>query len=69
MISTTRSHIDHADEYVCNTTARTLSWSRPHLVYPSLLPFFKAVCHSKRSWQTRYTGIRIIQQIAIVMGC
>ena len=36
---------------------------------PSLLPFLKAVCRSKKSWQARHTGIKIIQQIAILMGC
>jgi splicing factor 3B subunit 1 len=36
---------------------------------PSLLPFLKAVCLSKKSWQARHTGIKIIQQIAILMGC
>lgn len=36
---------------------------------PSLLPFLKAVCRSKKSWQARHTGIKIVQQIAILMGC
>ena len=36
---------------------------------PSLLPFLKAVCRSKKSWQARHTGIKICQQIAILMGC
>lgn len=35
----------------------------------SLLPFLKAVCQSKKSWQARHTGIKIVQQIAILMGC
>ncbi|KOB67861.1 Uncharacterized protein OBRU01_19224, partial [Operophtera brumata] len=35
---------------------------------PSLLPFLKAVCRSKKSWQARHTGIKIVQQIAILMG-
>ena len=29
----------------------------------------QAVCKSKKSWQARHTGIKIIQQIAILMGC
>jgi len=29
----------------------------------------KAVCKSKKSWQARHTGIKIVQQIAILMGC
>lgn len=28
----------------------------------------KAVCQSKKSWQARHTGIKIVQQIAILIG-
>ncbi|KAM2895422.1 hypothetical protein FF1_010528 [Malus domestica] len=35
---------------------------------PTLLPFLKAVCQSKKSWQARHTGIKIVQQIAISIG-
>ena len=69
MISTMRPDIDHADEYVRNTTARAFSVVASGLGIPSLLPFLKAVCRSKKSWQARHTGIRIVQQIAIMMGC
>ncbi|KAJ8461976.1 hypothetical protein ONZ51_g11204 [Trametes cubensis] len=69
MISTMRPDIDHADEYVRNTTARAFSVVASALGIPSLLPFLKAVCKSKKSWQARHTGIRIVQQIAIMMGC
>ena len=27
------------------------------------------MCRSKKSWQARHTGIKIVQQIAILMGC
>jgi splicing factor 3B subunit 1 len=64
-----RPDIDHADEYVRNTTARAFSVVASALGIPSLLPFLKAVCRSKKSWQARHTGIRIVQQIAIMMGC
>jgi splicing factor 3B subunit 1 len=40
-----------------------------NLGIPALLPFLKAVCKSKKSWQARHTGIKIVQQIAILMGC
>jgi splicing factor 3B subunit 1 len=33
------------------------------------LPFLKAVCKSRKSWQARHTGIKIVQQIAVLMGC
>lgn len=36
---------------------------------PALIPFLKAVCRAKKSWQARHTGIKIVQQIAILMGC
>ncbi|CAF0869746.1 unnamed protein product [Brachionus calyciflorus] len=69
MISTMRPDIDNIDEYVRNTTARAFAVVASALGIPSLLPFLKAVCKSKKSWQARHTGIKIIQQIAILMGC
>lgn len=69
MISTMRPDIDNPDEYVRNTTARAFAVVASALGIPSLLPFLKAVCKSKKSWQARHTGIKIIQQIAILMGC
>src|SRR5437016_1450530 len=61
--------IDHVDEYVRNTTARAFSVVASAHGIPALLPFLKAVCKSKKSWQARHTGIKIVQQIAILMGC
>ncbi|KAI8913712.1 armadillo-type protein [Entophlyctis helioformis] len=69
MIATMRPDIDHFDEYVRNTTARAFSVVASALGIPALLPFLKAVCRSKKSWQARHTGIKIVQQIAILMGC
>ena len=69
MISTMRPDIDNIDEYVRNTTARAFAVVASALGIPSLLPFLKAVCKSKKSWQARHTGIKIVQQIAILMGC
>jgi len=69
MISTMRPDIDNLDEYVRNTTARAFAVVASALGIPSLLPFLKAVCKSKKSWQARHTGIKIIQQVAILMGC
>ena len=68
MITTMRPDIDRPDEYVRNTTARAFSVVASALGVPALLPFLKAVCRSKKSWQARHTGVRIIQQIAILMG-
>ncbi len=68
MIATMRPDIDHVDEYVRNTTARAFSVVASALGIPALLPFLKAVCKSKKSWQARHTGIKMVQQIAILMG-
>ncbi|EEE56293.1 hypothetical protein OsJ_05364 [Oryza sativa Japonica Group] len=69
MIAAMRPDIDNIDEYVRNTTARAFSVVASALGTPALLPFLKAVCQSKKSWQARHTGIKIVQQIAILMGC
>ncbi|CAO2178872.1 unnamed protein product [Urochloa humidicola] len=69
MIASMRPDIDNIDEYVRNTTARAFSVVASALGIPALLPFLKAVCQSKKSWQARHTGIKVIQQIAILMGC
>eukprot|EP00298_Acanthocystis_sp_HF-20_P015867 c21297_g1_i2.p1 GENE.c21297_g1_i2~~c21297_g1_i2.p1 ORF type:complete len:1135 (-),score=567.99 c21297_g1_i2:134-3538(-) len=69
MIATMRPDIDHADEYVRNTTARAFAVVASALGIHQLMPFLRAVCQSKRSWEARHTGIKIVQQIAILMGC
>ncbi|WOH01094.1 hypothetical protein DCAR_0520473 [Daucus carota subsp. sativus] len=69
MIAAMRPDIDNIDEYVRNTTARAFSVVASALGIPSILPFLKAVCQSKKSWQARHTGIKIVQQIAILIGC
>jgi splicing factor 3B subunit 1 len=69
MIASMRPDIDNIDEYVRNTTARAFSVVASALGIPALLPFLKAVCQSKKSWQARHTGIKVVQQIAILMGC
>ncbi|KAJ7576999.1 armadillo-type protein [Mycena floridula] len=68
MISAMRPDIDHADEYVRNTTARAFAVVAVALGIPCIIPFLKAVCRSKKSWQARHTGIRIVQQIAFFLG-
>jgi splicing factor 3B subunit 1 len=65
------SHVDVylLFRFVRNTTARAFAVVASALGIPSLLPFLKAVCKSKKSWQARHTGIKIVQQISILMGC
>ncbi|EOA12305.1 hypothetical protein CARUB_v10007940mg [Capsella rubella] len=69
MIAAMCPDIDNIDEYVRNTTARAFSVVASDLGVPALLPFLKVVCRSKKSWQARHTGIKIVQQIAILIGC
>ncbi|KAG7364512.1 splicing factor 3B subunit 1 [Nitzschia inconspicua] len=68
MIATIRPDIDSPDEYVRNTTSRAVAVIASALGIPALLPFLKAVCQSRKSWQARHTGIKIVQQIALLMG-
>lgn len=68
MIATMRPDIDNPDEYVRNTTARAFAVVASALGVPTLLPFLKAVCQSRKSWQARHTGIKVVQQIALLMG-
>lgn len=68
MISTMRPDIDHQDEFVRNTTARAFAVVTSALGITSMLPFLHAVCNSKKSWEARHTGAKIIQQVAILMG-
>lgn len=69
MIMTMRPDIDHTDEAVRNTTARAFAVVASALGISTMIPFLKAVCQSKKSWEARHTGIKIVQQIAILMGC
>merc|ERR1719194_244264 len=69
MIASMRPDIDNLDEYVRNTTARAFSVVASALGIPALLPFLRAVCLSRRSWEARHTGMKIVQQIAVLMGC
>lgn len=68
-ISTLRKHIDSQDETLRNTTARTFAVVGNALGVQTLVPFLRAVCASKRSWIARHTGIKIVQQISIIVGC
>lgn len=69
MIKTMRPDIDHKDEFVRNTTSRAFAVVASALGIGAILPFLKAVCTSKKSWEARHTGVKIVQQIAILMGC
>lgn len=68
MISTMRPDIDHKDEFVRNTTARAFAVVSSALGIPSMIPFLRAVCKSRKAWEARHTGAKIVQQVAILMG-
>ncbi|KAI9725171.1 MAG: hypothetical protein M1828_003352 [Chrysothrix sp. TS-e1954] len=68
IISVMRNDIDHADEYVRNVTSRAFAVVASALGIPAVLPFFKAVCRSKKSWMARHTGCKVVQQVAILVG-
>merc|ERR1712032_598652 len=64
-----RKDIDHPDEMLRNTTAKAFAVVASALGIPSFMAFMRAVCQSKKSWEARYTGIKIVQEIAILIGC
>ena len=68
MIATMRPDIDNAVEYVRNTTSRALAVVASALGVPSVLPFLRAVAASKKTWQARHTGAKVVQQLAILVG-
>ena len=68
MIQTMNPDIDSVDEHVRNTTSRAVAVVTSALGIVPLLPFLRAVCKAKKSWQARHTGVKIIQQIAMLMG-
>lgn len=68
IISTLRPDLDHVDEYVRNLTARIFAIVANTLGLKLFLPFLKAVIKSKKNWTARHTGIKIIQQLCIMLG-
>lgn len=60
MITAMRKDIDHPDEIIRNTTAKAFAVVASALGIPSFIPFLKAVCQSRKSWEARYTGIKIV---------
>ncbi|KAJ2846322.1 U2 snRNP component prp10, partial [Coemansia brasiliensis] len=64
MVAALRPDVDHADEYVRNTTARALAVVATALGVGAVLPFVRAVARSTRAWQARQTGARAVRHIA-----
>ncbi|KAI3406702.2 prp10 [Candida oxycetoniae] len=68
MISTLRPDLDHVDEYVRNLTSRVLAIVANTLGLNQFLPFLQAVVKSKRTWTARHTGIKVVQQLCLLLG-
>jgi len=69
MIHVLRPDIDNDNGLARSMTAKMFAVVASALGIPTLLPFLKAACNSKKSWKARSTGIKIVQQIAILIGC
>ena len=63
-----RPDIENDDEYIRNTTSRVLAVVGSALGPYQLLPFINAACHSRKSWKARHTGVKIVQQLAIILN-
>lgn len=67
MISNLRPDLDHVDEFVRNTTLRVLAVVAHTLGMAQMLPFLRAVVRL-RSWTARHTGIKVVQQLCVLLG-
>ena len=68
MIANLRPDLDHVDEYVRNVTSRVFAIVANTLGLVNFIPFLKAVIKSKKNWMVRHTGIKIVQQLCILLG-
>jgi splicing factor 3B subunit 1 len=68
MIGALRKDIDSSDDHVRSATARTLAVVASALGIGSVLPFLRAVTQSRKSWEARHTGARVVQQLAAAQG-
>ncbi len=69
LIMAVREDIDSPDPTVRNVTAKAVAVIANALGVSKLLPFIKALCQTKKSWLAKHTGYKIIQQLAILLGC
>lgn len=68
IIASLRPDLEHVDEYVRNLTSRVFAIVANTMGLVNFLPFLKAVIKSKRNWMVRHTGIKIVQQLGILLG-
>lgn len=68
MLTVLRPDLNNEDDYVRNMVAKAFAVIASSLGIQTLVPFLKAICHSKKDWVIRQTGLKIIQQISVLMG-
>ncbi len=60
--------LENPEEYLQTTTPSAFAEVASEVGIHKVLPFLQTVCQSKRSWQIRRKGIKLVRQIAVVMG-
>lgn len=68
MVCVLRRNVNNEDEDERDLAAITGSVVASALGVPALLPFLKEVCEREDSWHARHTGVKTVQQIAVLLG-
>ena len=68
MISVLRPDIESLDESIRTITAKSLAIVASSLGINEFFPFLKAINETKKNWTIRETGIKTIQQLAMLIG-
>ena len=67
MINILKKDLSNNDELTRNLISKTFAILANTFGIKNLLPFLKIVCNSRKNYLIRFTGIKIIQQISILM--
>ena len=68
MISILRPDIESLDESIRTITAKSLAIVASSLGVNEFFPFLKAINETKKNWTIRETGIKTVQQLAMLIG-
>ena len=68
MISVLRPDIESLDESIRTITAKALAIVASSLGVNEFFPFLKAINETKKNWTIRETGIKTVQQLAMLIG-
>ena len=68
MISVLRPDIESLDESIRTITAKSLAIVASSLGVNEFFPFLKAINETKKNWTIRETGIKVVQQLAMLIG-